>query len=381
MRLSLPRFALAVLLACGIAPAHAGWVQVWSVASPKNTEQEGWVRFTNHSAVTAEVEIFAFDDKGVGAGPSKLTLQPRASVLLSAQDLKAGNAAKGLVGELGEPASGEWWLDVYSHENIAVASYVRSLDGLLANMSDAIHTNATVTPVPMLNESTNVHMRGELRIVNPDTKLATVEIDGINDAGQPGESTVKISVPGGGAVRVTAAQLESGVLANVITAGKLGNSNGKWRLNVKTNTPVRIMSLVRGPNGYLSNISGIVEENISAIPTCADLNGAAIVSQEAKPVYLGFIGAASGDSIFNTAGEYGSATGALSVRNTSGAYGSTDGAFSAMNKHTTTPPLVIRDGRVLAALTANVYYTKYRRLSISALEQSCEPTATERGAF
>lgn len=105
-------------------------------------------------------------------------------------------------------------------------------------------------------------------------------------------------------------------------AGQPAQGAGRWRLQIKPGRPVRILSLVHG-----------------------------------------------------------SATGALSVRHPNGKYGSVDGAFSAMSPNALTPPLIVRNGRILAALTNNVYYTRYRRLSRCALAQSRTPTATERGVF
>lgn len=78
---------------------------------------------------------------------------------------------------------------------------------------------------------------------------------------------------------------------------------------------------------------------------------------------------------------HGSATGALSVRHPNGKYGSADGAFSAMDPNALTPPLIVRNGRTLAALTDDAYCTRYRRLSRCPLAQSRTPTATERGVF
>src|SRR6187397_1261801 len=74
--------------------------------------------------------------------------------------------------------------------------------------------------------------------------------------------------------------------------------------------------------------------------TCADLDGAYIVSEENPQVYLGFFGSPSAvDSIENPFGAYGNPSSVGSVRNTSGPYGSSSGQYSANNPSTSTPPL------------------------------------------
>lgn len=380
MRLSLPRVVLVLSLLCGAAPAFAGSVTLWSVPGPAATGKQGFIRVTNPSTVEASVQMYAIDDAGKVTGPATFKLPPGQSRQFNSQDMKDGSSAKGLTGGFGTP-TGEWQIELYSNEPITAAGFVRTPDGFLANMSDTVDTgDGLIAVVPMFNPANNPNQVSELRLVNPNPNPMAVEITGVDDAGEPGDATVKVTLAASGAVTLTAANLETGTHAK-ITAGKLGTGTGKWRLKVKAPAPIRVMSLIRDPMGYVNNVSTVAEELESAIPTCANLNGAAIFSQEAKPVYLGFIGGTGGDSINNTGGDYGSATGTLSVRNPNGAYGSATGEFSAMNPHSATPPVVIKDGRILAALTNNVYYTKYRRLSLNALGLSCQPTATARGAF
>lgn len=38
-------------------------------------------------------------------------------------------------------------------------------------------------------------------------------------------------------------------------AGGLGNGTGKWVLTVTASAPVKVMSLLRDPKGYLTNLS------------------------------------------------------------------------------------------------------------------------------
>jgi len=77
--------------------------------------------------------------------------------------------------------------------------------------------------------------------------------------------------------------------------------------------------------------------------TCADLEGAYVLSQEFTPVYLGFFGSQfATESINNLFGTYGSEFNALSVRNPFGSYGSEFGSYSANNDFTSTPPAIYK---------------------------------------
>lgn len=380
MRLQPSRLALALCLTCLAAPALAGNVNLWSFPSPADTQKQGFLRITNPAAVEAEIEVFGIDDKGSFSGPVSFKVPAGQSRQITSKDLKDGNSAKGLTGTLATP-DGEWQLDVYSLEDIVVSGYVRTNDGYVTSIHDTVGENGVSIVVPMFNPASNADQVSELRLVNPQAISLVAEIVGTDDAGQAGQSKIKVSLPAFGAVRLTAAQLESGTGNTAITEGKLGAGSGKWRLNVTAGAEIRVISLLKSPQGYVSNISTVAERFEGPIPTCADLNGAAVFSQEPRPAYLGFLGAAAGDSINNTGGEFGSSTGAKSVRNTNGEYGSATGTFSAQNPWTDTPPLIVRNGRILGALTSSLFYSKYRRISLTALAQSCELTATARQGF
>jgi len=104
--------------------------------------------------------------------------------------------------------------------------------------------------------------------------------------------------------------------------------------------------------------------------TCADLDGAYVVSEENPQVYLGFFGTASApDSIENPLGAYGNPTSLASVRNTSGPYGSSTGAYSAGNVMTTTPPLFGKFEAAAGYLSTNTNLSG--ALSLASIDALC----------
>ena len=64
---------------------------------------------------------------------------------------------------------------------------------------------------------------------------------------------VSLAVPAGSALTFTAAELEAGDGGRL--AGGLGNGEGKWRLRVRSDEPIAVMSLLETPTGHLTNVS------------------------------------------------------------------------------------------------------------------------------
>lgn len=372
MRHRLRDSLFALLFGFAAASAQAGTTRLWLVPSPDNAQQQGFIRVTNPGSGNATVNISAADDNGTVTGPTQLTLGPRQSVHLNSQDLRMGNAGKGLAGGLGTPA-GEWWLEMSSAQAVVVGGYLRTPDGFVSSMHDTVPMTGNVATVSILNPGNNLNQVGELRIVNPNSGTLSIDLTGIDDAGVGGLGTVKLSLPARSGTRITAAELESGMHPRIVS-GRLGTGVGKWRLSLSANGMVRVMSLIRDPLGYLTNLSTLPEsvESGGGGLTCADIDGASVLSQEPEPVYLGFLGNSIGaHSIRNPSGPYGSTTGTRSVRNAFSAYGSSTGVYSARNSLSINPPLIVKNGKVLAALTANAGYSRYPALSLPTIDGVC----------
>ena len=76
-------------------------------------------------------------------------------------------------------------------------------------------------------------------------------ITGIDDQGN-GSGRVAHTVPAGSALTFTAAELEAG---GERVAGSLGDGEGKWRLRVRSEERIAVMSLLETPSGHLTNVS------------------------------------------------------------------------------------------------------------------------------
>ena len=83
-------------------------------------------------------------------------------------------------------------------------------------------------------------------------------------------------------------------------------------------------------------------------------NGASVITDDGEQTFLGKIdSAAVSDSIFNEFGRYGSEFGAKSIWNEFGRYGSEFSTYSPFNEFTSSPPFIVKNGKVIGHLTVN----------------------------
>lgn len=88
---------------------------------------------------------------------------------------------------------------------------------------------------------------------------------------------------------------------------------------------------------------------------CQIVSGAKIISQESKK-YLGSItNKYDSDSIFNEFGNYGSEFSSDSIMNEFGRYGGEFSSESPFNEFTSTPPYIVKNGKIIGYLTVNKY--------------------------
>ena len=163
----------------------------------------------------------------------------------------AGTALEGSCGRTRDrwrsalPGSGMW--------------YLRTRDGGLSSMHDLVPRNeAGGHRVVFFNPASNTRRASALRLVNPGPEPAEVVIEGTDGDGASPGTAVSLSVPARGARRVTAQALESADgrgEASRDLAGALGDGAGKWRLVVRSDEALQVMSLLSTSTGHLSNLS------------------------------------------------------------------------------------------------------------------------------
>ena len=230
--------------------------------------RQGFIRIINHSEEGGDVEIHGIDDDGMRPGPITLSIGPRQTVHLNSKDVEDGNADKGLPMGLGV-GEGNWRLLLYAGElDIEPLAYIRTTDdGFLTSMHDVVYEGRWRHRVPIFNPGKNTSQKSELRLINPGETEATVTITGRDDAiVEPDDpppdpdARFELSIPARGAAMVTAQDLETGGDGSK----GLGTGEGKWSLDVTSDVPIQVMSLMSLPTGHLSNLSAANPDYLGA---------------------------------------------------------------------------------------------------------------------
>ena len=240
---------------------------------PMSTDDggEGFVRVVNHSARGGEVRIGAADPAGNRHEPVTLSIGPGETKHFNATDLRGGNPAKGLSGSVGA-GEGDWRLALASELDIDVLVYFRTAEGFLT----ALHANAPIDEdayrVTTFNPGDNLNQQSLLRLVNPGGQAADVRIRGVDDHGNSPGSELQIDLGAGAAMTLASSDLESGGPG---FTGALGDGSGKWRLRVRSDTPILVVSLLDSPTGELTNLSTVtrgsrVAHAVPLFPQVAD---------------------------------------------------------------------------------------------------------------
>ena len=138
--------------------------------------------------------------------------------------------------------------------DLEVLAYVRTRGGgALASMHEVVPEDEAGHRVVFFNPAGNTGRVSGLRLINPGDAPADLTIEGVDDAGEAGESAVALTLAPGASRSVSARALESGEGEGL--AGALGDGAGKWRLRVTAARPIRVMSLLASPTGHLTNLS------------------------------------------------------------------------------------------------------------------------------
>ena len=140
-------------------------------AAASDPRRQGFVRVVNHATTTdAAVTIEAVDDAGVRTGPATLGVGAAAAAHFNSDDLGHGNPAKNLSGGIGDGGTGDRRLELTAEADVEVLSYMRTPDGFVTSLHDAVPVEAGVHRVAFFNPASNVDQASRLRIVNLGTR-------------------------------------------------------------------------------------------------------------------------------------------------------------------------------------------------------------------
>lgn len=98
----------------------------------------------------------------------------------------------------------------------------------------------------------------------------------------------------------------------------------------------------------------IFNVNVMANDVCLLLNGSTIIGQDNQNTMLGKItNKFDSDSIFNDYGTYGNPYSSNSIWNQYSTFGNQFSSYSPFNQFSTTPPMIIKNGKVMGYLSSN----------------------------
>ena len=213
--------------------------------------RQGFVRVANRERYTGEVRVEPVDDAGIRRPPLTLVIEGATTAHFNSRDLENGNPDKGLTGSSGR-GTGDWRLELASSHEFEVLSYIRTADGFLTAMHDIAPVSDDVHRVATFNPGSNLNQVSLLRLVNRREGVATATITGIDDDGVSPGGPVRVDVPAGAAVTLTAEELEKGAAG---LRGRLGDGRGKWRLQIASDADLGVVNLLASPGGHLTNLS------------------------------------------------------------------------------------------------------------------------------
>ena len=232
-----------------------GFVTVPFLVAASSTPPWGFVRVVNYSDESGTVEVTGVDDTGERFGPVTLSLDAGAVGTFSSSDLEEGAAHRGLSEGVGD-GSGHWRLELDTGLDIAARAYAWNPEGLgrIDAAVDGVYDAGTHRfEVVFFNPGSNMAKWSNLRLVNPGEAAAEVTISAVDDAGEVApEGDVTLTVPSGEALDLSAQALESGGDG---FDGAFGDGEGKWRLTVRSDRFLHVLSLVRSREGYLASLS------------------------------------------------------------------------------------------------------------------------------
>lgn len=224
-----------------------------------NVNQQTFIRLINPNDADVAVQIQGFDDNGTPApgGDVVLVMSAQESLQINAADLELGNAEKGMDGALGNGV-GKWQLKVNSAAPIEAMSLIRTPDGFLTSVTETAPVEAPGEHVLYFaNPGSNPNQQSFIRVVNRGATSGEVVVSAVDDAGVPAlGGDIRFTLAANSALNFNAEDYTNGNPAKGLQ-GAFGTGTGKWRLTVTSALNLEVMSLIRTPDGFLTDLSNI----------------------------------------------------------------------------------------------------------------------------
>lgn len=220
---------------------------------------QGFARIINRSGRDGTVTIHATDDAGRRSSPVTLSLGANATQHFNSDDLRDGDAGKGLSGGVGT-GQGNWRLELETDLDIIPLVFSRPKgEGFVTSSHDVADGASMRWHVVFFNPGSNTDQQSWLRVVNTSGIDTEVTVRGLDDNGDSAAEDVHFELPADASRMLSAQELELGSTDSTFD-GRLGDGAGKWQLFVSANRPILVMSLLLGQSGNLTNLSTVTRK-------------------------------------------------------------------------------------------------------------------------
>ncbi len=240
----------------------------------RNTRQVSSLRLVNPGTEDAGITVTGIDDRGAPPpdGEVWLNLPAGEARVVTAQQLESGGDA--LQGRFGD-GSGKWRLFLSSTAPIEVTSLLDSPTGNLSNLSSRGRKQA----LPLVLPASEAGRQSFVRIINWSDSRGSVRILAVDDSGQRTEA-ITLSLDASGAAHFNSGDLESGNEVKGLSGG-IGQGDGGWRLELKSDLDVEALAYVRTADGFVTGMHDLALD-VEGIVDVPFFNPASNTNQESR---------------------------------------------------------------------------------------------------
>lgn len=115
------------------------------------------------------------------------------------------------------------------------------------------------------NPADNPNQQTFLRLINPNAVAVTVELRAFDDTGTAAPlGMLSLMLPPRASQQLNADDLERGN-PDKGTSGQFGDGVGKWQIKIASSAVIDIMSLIRTPDGFLTDVSELVPRKATGV--------------------------------------------------------------------------------------------------------------------
>ena len=196
------------------------------------------LRIANRSSTAGTITFSAVDSDGVTLdSTATLSLGAFEAVILTAADLEAGNAGKGLVGTI-PTSSGFWKLQLNTTLDLGLFALASSGSGQVSDVSNVVAVPPVPVKVNFFQPVDGSGAAGFLGLHNQNNSSITVTLTATDDMGAaaPG-GDVSITLGAEESFYFSSTDIEEGVSG---ATGSFGDGEGAWHITVKSSGTVSV---------------------------------------------------------------------------------------------------------------------------------------------